>query len=210
MYEHERVWREAESRPRRLTTFPAKSGNLFLQAQEYLVGRGLDPGVAFSAGWYPAMYNGPRLIIPCRRTDGIFWQGRLLENVVEQNGYKRWDSPPGSRGDAVVYLQGDRGNPVVVIVEGPMDALAAASHGYAGIATLGVGPPRETIQHIATLAGSHNRAVLLPDHDSVGKWVALQARLAQYGIYAKIVELAPYKDLAEVPQQEREAFLGAL
>jgi hypothetical protein len=34
--------------------------------------------------------------------------------------------------------------------------------------------------------------------------------LAQHGVYARIVELSPYKDLAEVPTDEREGFLGAL
>jgi hypothetical protein len=212
-YEHEAAWREAADRPRgcrQLTTFPAKSGALVSAAREYLIGRSLDPAVAFTAGWYPAMYSGPRLIIPCQRTDGIFWQGRLLENVTPPNGYKRWDSPPGSKGDALVFLPGRRHGVPILVVEGPMDALAGASSGYPGVATLGVAPTRATVTHIAALVHSYPRTILLPDHDSVGKWVTLQGMLAQHGVYARIVELSPYKDLAEVPTDEREGFLGAL
>jgi DNA primase len=91
-----------------------------------------------------------------------------------------------------------------------MDALAGASLGYPGIATLGVAPTRATVAHIAALVHSYPRTILLPDHDSVGKWVTLQGMLAQHGVYARIVELTSYKDLAEVPAQEREGFLGSI
>jgi DNA primase len=91
-----------------------------------------------------------------------------------------------------------------------MDALAGASLGYPGVATLGVAPTRATVAHIAALVHSYPRTILLPDHDSVGKWVVLQGMLAQYGVYARIVELSPYKDLAEVPTDERETFLGSI
>lgn len=212
-YEHERAWQEAAERPRscrQLTTFPAKAGSLIEAARQYLIGRDLDPAIAFRAGWYPAMYNGPRLIIPCQRTDGIFWQARLLDNVTPENGFKRWDSPHGSRGDALVFLPGSRSGVPILVVEGPMDALAGASAGYPGIATLGVTPNVETINHVASVVQSYPRTVLLPDSDALGRWTVLQAKLVQRGIAAPIRLLTPYKDLAAIPQSERETFLGRL
>ena len=58
--------------------------------------------------------------------------------------------------------------PMAVIVEGPMDALAAAGEGYYGFALMGNTPPPEVLNHVIALCTARGivGAVVVPDHDS--------------------------------------------
>ena len=176
----------------------------------YLVSRDLDYHLAHGQyGWYPAWYNGPRIIVPCIRTDsvGLFWQGRRIDSMPFAEDCKRWDSPHGPRGDALCYLR----NPDVskegnfVIVEGPMDALAAAGCGYAAIALLGVSPPGAVLAHAATII-QQRRAICIADRDSVPKWIKIQNQLGLMGIHTKLV-IPTEKDLAKLAREQRKTFL---
>ena len=182
----------------------------------YLKNRGLSPELAHANSWYPGYYHGMRIIIPARRTDrGEFWQGRLLDQIyqgtyhIEESGWKRWDSPHGPRGDAIVLLEPpDRRGRGVVVVEGPMDALAAAEFGFLGVATLGVQPNSAVLDHIASVAKKYPWFCIIPDRDELGRWAHTQAELGKRGIYGSILlPPSPYKDLAETPRESRKEML---
>lgn len=93
-----------------------------------------------------------------------------------------------------------------------MDALAAAGCGFSAIAVLGAVPPVIVYEHVAKLVSKAYRkgtAIIIPDNDRLGAWVDTQATLGALGVYARIQQLpGAYKDLAEMPQNEREEFLN--
>lgn len=193
--------------------YPEKRPGLVDAMKRYLKGRNLNHNVAFDEGWYPAVSRGPRIIIPATRTAGRFWQGRLMDNLVnaeqaEEFGWKRWDSPLGSRGDAVVLLGQDRGRGTLVIVEGPLDALAAAGSGCVGLATMGVQPSLDALYHVVTIGHRYKRCIIVPDRDELGGWVKIQNRLGLLGLKTEIRQ--PWaKDLADMEPEDRERILVA-
>jgi hypothetical protein len=195
--------------------YPFHDGTLDGAMFDYLEGRGLSFPLAVDYGWYPAYYNGPRVIVPCIRTDSYnFWQGRLIELASfegiprEDFEWKRWDSPSGPRGDALCFLPVQESN-TIVLVEGPMDALAAAEAGASAVAILGATPPRSVVGHIVSLVqrGAYRRRIIVPDLDAVGPWVKLQQRLGMAGVYFQLKMDARYKDLASMPLEERKWLL---
>ena len=187
---------------------PLADPSLILALQEYLEKRSLSYTVADRCGWYPAWAHGPRIITPCTRDDGpTFWQGRLLDNVPHQGSAKRWDSPHGPRGDALCYLPA-HGSRTMVVVEGPMDALAATMAGVSAIATLGIGAPGPVLAHAANIirSGFYNQVIIIPDRDEVGAWVRIQKDLGTMGVIAEIRE--PWaKDLADMIPANREELI---
>jgi hypothetical protein len=188
--------------------FPAKVPKLYEHAKQYLQRRELDHGLAFRIGWYPGMHHGPRLIIPCDRNDGLFWQGRLLENAVADPGeWDRWDSPLGSKGDAIVFIKGDP--ETLVVGEGPMDALAAAGLGFSAAATLGVRPTVPVINHLAGVAREYRDVILLADRDSLVDWMKWQRFLGSMGVHGDLWEpWSGYKDLAAMSIEKRKEFFA--
>ena len=232
-YEHERFWERLDRNANSsilaysgITTtirstiasiyYPTADASLDSRADEYLVGRGLDPDLARGFGWYAAKYNGPRLIVPCVRTDPYaFWQGRLIDGAynVEDTNYKRWDSPSGPRGDALVYLVPTHliVDAPLLIVEGPLDALAIAEHGYDVVAVLGATPPGVVLNHLASIALATRplpKVLWIPDKDAVKPAMKRQQALSNMGVLA-IVQMLPgaYKDFAEIPREERKEVL---
>lgn len=214
-YEHEAEWARHTPAGPVSVAFPVRCAELHPAAIRYLTLRGMIPSIAFGAGWYPGYYRGPRIIIPCRRTDGgTFWQGRLLETAIDADDptrWRRWDSPPGPRGDALVYLPAASAasRPVVFVTEGPMDALAARCCGYSAVALLGVKPSGAVLIHAASLLQEYPRVVLIPDLDQLGEWVKLQMKLRDYNICGEI-SLPTDKDLAALSPTERTEFLDAI
>jgi hypothetical protein len=195
-------------------TFPQQRDQMIPKAKAYLENRGLDWNLAYSSNWYPALYRGPRIIIPCSRTDGgKFWQGRLIEEMVDPNAQKhlkRWDSPDGGKGDAVVALGPYGGNrSAMFIVEGPMDALAVAGAGFASVALLGCKPGISVVEHVSNLAEHFKVVFGVPDRDSIPEWAKIQRLFAAVGIHLRLVEpWSPHKDIAAMPKQERHDFLN--
>lgn len=199
------------------TPYPEVEPLLQQEMDNYLLGRALDPALANRAGWYPAYYRGPRIVIPCSRTDsGSFWQARLIEQNVPHAAritpLKRWDGASGSRYDAVCYIFAPANT--LVVVEGPMDALAVAGQGYPAVAVLGADPPPNVIKHVAQIATLSQRVakvIILPDMDRLATWQHFQHKLGMIGVHAEI-KLGPlnYKDIAECPLDVRKEFFDGL
>src|SRR5712691_6026985 len=203
-------WHRADSAtprpPSESIMLPRADETLVLAMQEYLANRSLSYTKADRCGWYPAWVHGPRIIIPCIRNDGLtFWQGRLMQETPDY--YKRWDSPHGPRGDALCYLP-EYGAKTMVIVEGPMDALAAVMAGVSAIATLGIGAPGPVLAHAANIirSGFYTKVIIVPDRDEVGAWVRIQKDLGTMGVIAEIRE--PWaKDLADMIPANRDELI---
>lgn len=219
-YPHERSWKPTDT-TRDATPLPEPDKALQEAMRYYLESRQLSYECAVEKGsWYAAYYRGPRIIIPCLRSDGKkpWWQGRLIDTLRNsreklQFEMKRWDGARGYRGDAVCYISADFSRPVL-IVEGPMDALAAASCGFPAIAVLGSMPPQLVFDQVVRLVETSYRkgsCFIVPDADRLGDWANTQAQLGARGVYGSIQQLpGGFKDLAEMPQPERQEFLDGI
>ena len=114
------------------TTWPlmSTSGVDLDASRAYLKERGLSWDLAEENGWYPsrnAMDSFLRIVIPALTTvkDHIYWQAR----AVSKNVHIRYQTPRGPRHGALVRVRAlpdDEHTCEVVIVEGPLDALAVA------------------------------------------------------------------------------------
>lgn len=174
----------------------------------YLNQRGLDPDLARANHWYISEEAGDRytrIVIPASSElpGNLFWQARAVDKDVEP----RYHSPHTARGDAVVvcwpYSPDARG---FVVVEGPMDALAAAGEGFTGIALMGVTPPDIALDLTARLIRG-TMALIVADSDSLGAMAKVGFKLVNRGAGVKLVSPSPYKDLAEAPREERRRIL---
>lgn len=216
-YEHEE--REREERRRNFTiperevaiTMPKPAMHLSSLMAEYLDERDLPVDLAWENMWYPSLDAGdasPRIVIPATVRNGarIFWQARAMDA-----NEKRYMCPHGPRGDAIVVVWPRRSSPIkgTCVVEGPMDALAAASCGFLGVALMGATPPREAIKLISVMACG-NKLILIADKDALNPMVKVMTALLSFGVKARteILTSEPYKDLAEAPPRERNAILG--
>lgn len=219
-YEHEKQTRSdgptESTTPRSTTTWGEKGKSVFWwpplilgdDAARYLAGRGLDPELARRNGWYLGEVRGElRLVIPATGST-LFWQARALIEGVSP----RYDSPPSPRGDAivVVYPSDGRLPKVGVVVEGPMDALAAAECGVLGVALLGNHPPAESLD-LTTRLFCGIIALVIEDRDAPGTLAGVFARLSSAGVLSTLVPCPlPYKDLAEMPYLRRQRFIHAV
>jgi len=186
----------------------------------YLTERKLDWKLATSgqapAGWYVSTSAGDswvRIVIPCVNTNGFrFWQARAVEEGVKP----KYQSPHGvAREDSlvVVWPRQSLVRPgLAVIVEGPMDALAAAGAGtgVAGVALMGTHPSHEAFDHIKRL---FKTVLVIPDSDEAGleAGITWQYELNTRGVTALLKFLPDgYKDLAECPQAMRRRLTGEI
>ena len=172
-----------------------------------LKNRDLDETLAVANYWYPSEEAGdeePRIVIPAtgELVTG-FWQARAMDPTVG----KRWQSPHGLRGDAivVVYPHGP-GNGDTVVVEGPMDALAAAGLGYLGISLLGATPPMSAID--LTRRMTRGKILLVADSDSPATMAGLVPVFAELGRGVRLVVPTVAKDLAAHSPDERKGLLA--
>lgn len=156
-------------------------------------------------GWYltTALDGRPRIVIPATNTRGYaYYQGRAIEPDVKL----RYMSPDYSSSDSLVIVYPEQTQRRLVLVEGAMDALAAAEHGYIGIAMMGKHVREDAFDHLVSKFRDCLMTII-PDSDGfsvTGTWVAA---LALRGV-AATVRFTGYKDLAVMPREEREAFLG--
>lgn len=165
-------------------------------ARAYLRARGLDPELARDHGWYAAQCrDGLRLVIPT--TVPGYWQARALAGQEP-----RYVSAAAERGPALVVVAPTTPIRLTCVVEGPLDALAAAMAGALGIATMGTAVSREALT--ALRARAVGRVVVVVDTDT-----AELARSVLHALpLARLVTVYPYKDLAAAPVEVRARLLG--
>lgn len=186
---------------------PERTDTLLPLMAVYLKSRWLSVSRARLNGWYPSYCAGdrqPRVVIPATTTPpNIFWQARSLNEALP-----RYQSPIGNRGNAIVLVW-PKVDPVkrVVIVEGPLDALAAAECGDLGLALMGSQPTEEQLLHAARFTRSR-QVLLMPDNDQPTVLLALLPFFVNRSAGCKIILPSPYKDLAEMPPDERERLLA--
>lgn len=177
---------------------------------DYLEARFLDAYLAEQNGWFPttaACDQTRRIVIPATRGDGgpSYWQARSVDGHPI-----RYQSPPIARGDALVVVYpypGEEEHPrKLVVVEGPMDALAAAGAGYLGVALMGATPSAVACEHLATFQKHVDATLLVADADAVAAMVPLMAFLSRDGHPVKILP-ARGKDLASMSPSARKRLL---
>lgn len=213
MYEHERQERSAAGPLNNV--WPEYSGTHkhLAQMDAYLLDRQLDPGLARHNGWYPSVNAGDghlRVVIPAvPRADNpghVYWQARDLTGKA----HLRYTSPRGPRADALVLVTPDDETEAgaFVIVEGPMDALAAAGEGYVGVAVMGISPPFSTVERIAAII-TKTPAVIVFDNEPEATNCAMRLllTLAAKGCRVTYNTLRSSNDLAKCTVKERREVL---
>lgn len=209
-YSHsERVERRARQETQQQEVkFPQVDPELWPAFYNYLGARGLDAGLARDNGWYPTRHakdDVPRILIPGTRTDGhIFWQARAISSSEK----RRYQSPSGGRGDALILVRPENLYTVdrAALVEGPMDALAAAECGLLGISLMGNTPNKESLEHVAKLLECVSFFFVVSDSDALCEstrnmtWLRLRTKAK-----AQLWYPHPYKDLADMPFEKRAA-----
>lgn len=190
------------------TTRPLPSLDSDVTLNKYVTyKRGLRIATAIKNHWYVSRDAGDfhlRVVIPCMSNNpqNRFWQGRLIASV---EGALRYTSPAGcQRGDALVVVHPLNGPSGTCLVEGPFDALAAADVGFLGIAWMGMNPGDAPIAFAKQLL--REPVLVVADGDNLGAAVKIWKHFP--GAY--LVNPYPYKDLAEMPEDERRAMLYAL
>ncbi len=132
---------------------------------QYALRRGFDLETlrAWEAGFDPEL---PALVIPARDEAGIV-VGLVRRRVTdEQPKYVN------TRGMPKVLFGAEHlpfGLDLVVLVEGPLDAMWLAQHGLAGVATLGGAPTDEQLSQLRRLLQPGTVLVLAFDDDEAGE-----------------------------------------
>lgn len=180
-------YRQRQRAPSRGERDPA----LWALARRYLAARGLDADLARRSGWYVARFSdGPRLVVPT--TEPGYWQARALDNREP----RYVSAPAPRRGGLVVVAPSGRPARLTCVVEGPMDALAAAGAGAVGIAVMGTAVPPAVG---AALKGyASGRVVVVVDTDT-----AALARSVLTWLPARVATTYPAKDLAAATPEQR-------
>ena len=210
LYTHER---KTESTASPNTMWPEMStrGIDHNDMKKYLVERGLNFDIAELNGWYPsrsAMDNFLRVVIPAVSTKNghVYWQAR----AVSPNVHIRYQTPRGPRCGALVYVKAfeDKLTKQIVVVEGPMDALAVASCGVDAVALMGMFPGQLALNHLAVLVNKRPALVIL-DNELQAKKAAIDVMLylATSGSIAHIENVRHTKDLAAMPPDKRLTWL---
>jgi hypothetical protein len=184
--------------------FPEQDEDLDSRMDAYLHSRYLSPDLARANGWYPSRYKGaPRIVIPCSNSAGVpYFQARDMSGKAKL----RYASPAASRDDSIVLLfpEGDfKGS---AVFEGPMDALAAAAHGYLGVAIMGNQPTREVFEYLVKHVRAAQPVMVVPDMDMLEFGPAVLCALGQAGI-SGMIRVPHKKDLGEMNPKERMRFL---
>jgi hypothetical protein len=214
-YQHERE--EQIQGPINLVWPLADTGGFTLtQVLCYMNERNLDWKLADANGWYISRNAGDcflRIVIPAvvTKPKQVYWQARTLL----PSAYIRYQSPKGPREGALIYI---RAYPAfddkliqtskVVVVEGPMDALAAAMCGYDAIALMGINPGEKALTHLKALVNKRPALVLLDGEPEATKAAHnITMELASAGGRTKVATLLGIKDLAAASLQDRYKFL---
>lgn len=191
---------------------PPKSRWLWGAFSDYLIGRQLSPHIAKANQWYPSDKAGDdqyRIVMPASsdQEGNHFWQARY---VGVDPDVKRYESPYGSTGDAVIVVypteNAEKYQEESVVVEGPMCALAAAGTGRLGIAMMGADPPEARLD----LTFKRVRGTIcyvIPDSDKQDLFIHVMSYLANRGVTCRLLDPGPAKDFAEMsPENRRRLF----
>lgn len=207
-YDHERKERtEKYSGPR--PTFPPVCEKYFKKMQTYLESRRLDYNLARVNGWYPCTWDFGheiRIVIPCTNSRQLpYWQARAIDNSEP-----RYRSPAATREDSIVLVWPREYANGSVIVEGPMDALAAAAMGYVGIGLMGNEPSDTVLNFVANTikVGDFTPVYIVPDLDHLEMGTSLLQRFILNYEIGVSVKLPGQKDLADMNLKEREKLLA--
>lgn len=173
----------------------------------YLQNRGLSSELALENGWYVSHKAGDgcvRVVIPCTHSNGrVYWQARAVDPGVA----KRYQSPPYSAEGAFVLVWPEAKPVGVVLVEGPMDALAAAECGFAGVAMMGNRPGNNLLLNVRAQFPGQAMTVV-PDLDAIAAGAVTVGRLAIMGVSARLVIPVGAKDLSRMTSLGRRQLLG--
>lgn len=206
-YRHEWQEKERPLKPLRPVVMPKAAPDVWAEVSEYLKGRGLDPVLANLNGWYPTEDASwcPRVVIPAstRVNTWPYFQARTLRDSPT-----RYKSPAAPRGDALIVVHPEGAPKGAVVVEGPMDALAAAGEGFVGIALMGSRPPEAVLDHLEYLLKTFPPCTVLPDRDAFEEGAALTAKLWSRGVKCHLKQITGAKDLAELSPSQRKILLG--
>jgi hypothetical protein len=210
-WERDPEQQEYERKKTLCTKLPLLAVSLWPSFYRYLSDRRLSPGLARANRWFPSYHAGdnrPRIVIPASShiVGNVYWQARAMEADVEP----RYQSPKASRGDAVVVCWPQQGRPIsgAAVVEGPMDALAAAEVDHIGIALMGVTPSTDALDLTCKLLGGI-MTTLVADSDAIPEMTQVLMYLVHKRLNVRLVEPYPWNDLAEATLLERRMLLGS-
>lgn len=195
--------------PFRPAKFPPPRPDLAKYSAEYLASRELSAELAAENGWYTSEWRGvPVIVIPAWTSYGAAWF--QVRATVPTDW--RYDSPKGSRGDALGLVwptcYGGAGESGIVVVEGPMDALAVAEVGLLGIAMLGKNPSASQLERLGFYLSRifAKRVLVVPDRDGL-ELVEKVLTVAPSNVVVRVL-VPPVKDFAAMSRKERGAFLN--
>lgn len=218
MYDHEYAERTQKPLvPLRPVVMPPYEHGLVGRMKQYLEQRNLSHSLALDNGWYPTMDYDlcPRVVIPASSLANSwpYYQARLM--IEAHSSIKRYVSPSAPRGDALAVVFPNIGPktpyPIcrgVVIVEGPMDALAAAGLGYVGIGLMGNTPNDAVLNHIEEIVKTFGTCIIIPDRDAEEQGIAVTAKLWARGVRCTLKRITGAKDLAELDPERRRLLLA--
>jgi len=207
-YPHER--KPAPKGP--VEPYPIETKSLRILMKEYLRERDLSYLVATKTNaWYPtkALDSVPRIVVPASNLEGSrFWQARAMVPTPF-----RWMSAKGSKAGSIVVVWPEeiKTTMKMVVVEGPMDALAAATTGHLGLAAMGKINLKDVIDYIRRgfrfVVDSTGMIIIVPDMDSPDFGAKAAKELALSGIRSE-VRMPDFEDLAAMKKKQRVLLLG--
>lgn len=196
------------------TKLPPEEPSLRKDMQWYLASRMLSVSIADQNMWYISVKagdNNPRIVIPATSMlpGNVYYQARAIVDVPDE---ARYLSPWAPRGDAIIVVYPDPNTPVVpkvVVAEGPMDALAAATIGCLGIAFMGMSPPNASIA-LAVRYFGRGDVYLIADNDAIAPMQKIMLKCIGMGSKATLhlTTPAPSKDFAEADIDLRYSLIG--
>ena len=148
--------------------------------------------------------KGVRIYIPAttRIPGHVYWQARGIEGQE-----LRYDSPYGPRRDALVITKSNSLKPdhTAVVVEGPMDALAASGvPGHTGIALMGHQPSDEVLAHLVHHVNQYDKVIFVADSDEIAGMAMVQQSVALIGGNPGVCMILDKNDLACYTFSERQ------
>lgn len=208
IYTHER---EREKAPVIHSPMPKASGGGDQAAvDQYLASRTLSSALAKRNGWYASKDAGDtnlRVVIPATNSRRYnYWQARAIDAHVNI----RYQSPRCARTDSIIVVYPDQALvSSVIVTEGPMDALAAASFGFRAVAVMGNTPPPAVLDFLVKeVPGS--RYLIVADLDASSEAASTAFYISrEHGLRAFVLSTYPVKDLAAASLHERKRILAA-
>ena len=210
MYTHEYHERREPRAPSRPVVLPPCIDRMSTRLQGYLQNRGLAYSLALENGWYPTIDSDSyaRVVIPASSlfNSWPYYQARLI--VEAPPGVKRYVSPAAPRGDSLAIVFPGRRTLGSIIVEGPMDALAAAGMGYVGIGLMGNTPNDLVLNHIEQVVTVYGNCYVIPDRDAFKQGAEVTAKLWARGVRCTLKSIQGAKDLAELSPEHRKILIS--